>query len=43
MENIQLKNLPDIYQSNLKILDSEKFSESFRTGRGSCAIESGQH
>jgi peptidyl-prolyl cis-trans isomerase SurA len=34
MENIQLKNLPDIYQSNLKILDSEKFSESFRTGRG---------
>ena len=34
MENIQLKNLPDIYQSNLKILDSKKFSKSFRTGRG---------
>ena len=34
MDNTQLKNLPDIYQSNLKILDSKKFSKSFRTGRG---------
>jgi len=34
MENIQLKNLPDIYQNNLKILDSKKFSKSFTTGRG---------
>lgn len=34
MNNTQLKNLPDIYQSNLKILDSRKFSRSFRTGRG---------
>jgi peptidyl-prolyl cis-trans isomerase SurA len=34
MENINLKNLPDIYQSNLKILDSKMFSKSFRTGRG---------
>jgi peptidyl-prolyl cis-trans isomerase SurA len=34
MENIQLKSLPDIYQNNLKILDSRKFSKSFRTGRG---------
>ena len=30
MENIQLKNLPDIYQNNLKILDSRRFSKSFR-------------
>lgn len=34
MENVLLKNLPDIYQSNLKVLDSKKFSKSFRTGRG---------
>ena len=34
MENIQLKNLPDSYQNNLKILDSKKFSKSFTTGRG---------
>jgi peptidyl-prolyl cis-trans isomerase SurA len=34
MNNTQLKNLPDIYRSNLKILDSKKFSKSFRTGRG---------
>jgi peptidyl-prolyl cis-trans isomerase SurA len=34
MNNTQLKNLPDIYRSNLKILDSKKFSRSFRTGRG---------
>ena len=34
MENIQLKNLPDIYQSNLNILDSKKYSKPFRTGRG---------
>jgi peptidyl-prolyl cis-trans isomerase SurA len=39
MENIQLKNLPDIYQNNLKILDSRKFSKSFRTGRGQVLLK----
>ena len=34
LKNTLLKNLPDIYQSNLKILDSKKFSKPFRTGRG---------
>ncbi|MCH1416132.1 MAG: SurA N-terminal domain-containing protein, partial [Gammaproteobacteria bacterium] len=39
MENIQLKNLPDIYQNNLKILDSRRFSKSFRTGRGQVILK----
>ena len=34
MDNVLLKDLPDIYQNNLKILDAKKFSKSFRTGRG---------
>ncbi len=34
MKDVLLKNLPDIYQSNLKILDAKKFSNFFRTGKG---------
>ena len=34
MDNVLLKDLPNIYQNNLKILDAKKFSKSFRTGRG---------
>ena len=41
MENVQLKNLHDIYQNNLKILDSRKFSKSFRTGRGHVLLKVG--
>jgi peptidyl-prolyl cis-trans isomerase SurA len=32
--DVQFKNLPDIYQSNLKILDAKNFSKTFRTGKG---------
>lgn len=34
MRNISFKGLPDIYQTNLKILDSNRNSSLFRTGKG---------
>ncbi len=34
IEDIQVHKLPDIYQSNLQILDKDKFSRVFKTGKG---------
>ena len=33
-EDIQVHKLPDIYQSNLQLLDKDKFSRVFKTGKG---------
>lgn len=33
-EDIQFHKLPDIYQSNLQLLDKDKFSRVFKTGKG---------
>ncbi len=34
IEDIQVNKLPDIYQSNLQLLDKDKFSRVFKTGKG---------
>jgi peptidyl-prolyl cis-trans isomerase SurA len=34
INNTALKELPDVYQNNLKILDSKRYSNYFRTGKG---------
>ena len=34
LEDIQIDKLPDIYQSNLQLLDENKFSRVFKTGKG---------
>ncbi len=34
LEDIQIHKLPDIYQSNLQLLDENKFSRVFKTGKG---------
>ena len=34
LEDVQVYKLPDIYQSNLQILDKDKFSGVFKTGKG---------
>jgi peptidyl-prolyl cis-trans isomerase SurA len=39
LDNVLLKNLPDIYQSNLKILDSKMYSKPFRTGKGHVVLK----
>ena len=34
LEDVQVHKLPDIYQSNLQLLDKDKFSRVFKTGKG---------
>ena len=34
LDDVQVHKLPDIYQSNLQLLDKDKFSRVFRTGKG---------
>jgi peptidyl-prolyl cis-trans isomerase SurA len=34
LNEIPLKNLPDIYQNNLKILDQNRYTSMFKTGKG---------
>ena len=34
LEDIQIHKLPDIYQSNLQLLDKDKLSRVFKTGKG---------
>jgi peptidyl-prolyl cis-trans isomerase SurA len=34
LNEIPLKNLPDIYQNNLKILDQNRYTSVFKTGKG---------
>ena len=34
LEDIQVHKLPDIYQNNLQLLDKDKFSRVFKTGKG---------
>ncbi len=34
IEDTQVHKLPDIYQSNLQLLDKDKFSRVFKTGKG---------
>ena len=34
LEDVQVHELPDIYQSNLQLLDQDKFSRVFKTGKG---------
>lgn len=34
LENVQTHKLPDIYQNNLQLLDQNRFSEVFKTGKG---------
>ena len=39
LNNIQVHNLPDIYQSNLQVLDKNRFSSVFKTGKGFTILE----
>ncbi len=39
LKNISMNKLPDIYRSNLQILDNKKFSKLFKTGRGYTFLE----
>ena len=39
LKNTSMKNLPDIYRSNLQILDNKKFTNLFKTGRGYTFLE----
>ena len=39
LNNTTMKNLPDIYRNNLQILDNNKFSKLFKTGRGYTFLE----
>ena len=39
LNNTTMKNLPDIYRNNLQILDNNKFSNIFKTGRGYTFLE----
>ena len=39
LNDIQINSLPDIYQSNLKVLDEDKFSRVFETGTGFTMLE----
>ena len=34
LDDVQVHKLPDIYQSNLQLLDKDKFSRVFKTGKG---------
>ena len=34
LEDVQVYKLPDIYQSNLQLLDKDKYSRVFKTGKG---------
>ena len=39
LSDIQMHELPDIYQSNLQVLDKDKFSNVFETGKGYTMLE----
>ena len=39
LNDVQIHSLPDIYQSNLKVLDENKFSRVFETGAGFTMLE----
>ncbi len=39
LNNVQVHNLPDIYQSNLQVLDKDQFSSVFKTGKGFTILE----
>ncbi len=39
LNDVQTYSLPDIYQSNLKVLDQDKFSNVFETGTGFTMLE----
>ncbi len=39
LKNITMNDIPDIYRSNLQILDNKNFSKIFKTGRGYVFLE----
>ena len=39
LDDAQIHKLPDIYQNNLQLLDEDRFSRVFKTGKGYTMLE----